>query len=184
MLRLSHSTRNLTKSLPIFRKFSTIPTLFEINGDIYKNGDFHQGNQISVRHSFSQEDVNKFALLCGDKNPLHTDPEYAKNNTIFGGTIVHGILVSSLFSNLFGSCITGSIYVNQNLSFKRPVHVGKKVEAVVEVIRKDYKKKGWLITCSTNVYLLNEETNNEKTLAIQGEASVLVPLSSPIFDKN
>ena len=35
------------------------------------------------------------------------------------------MLVSSLFSTLFGRTVHGSVYVSQTFNFKRPVHVGK-----------------------------------------------------------
>lgn len=123
-----------------------------------------------VNHVFSQEDVNTFASLCGDNNPLHIDPIYAKD-TIFKGTIVHGIFVSSLFSTLFGRSITGAVYVSQSLSFKRPVYVGAPVIAKMRILSIENKKKGLLLTCSTAIHL----DDDNKTLAVEGEAKCLVP---------
>ena len=76
-----------------------------VEGTLLTNGA-HVDNYALITHTFNQEDVNKFANLCGDNNPLHLDNQYA-STTIFGKTIVHGILVSSLFSTLFGRSITG-----------------------------------------------------------------------------
>ena len=126
------------------------------------------GQSAKVDHAFSQSDVNVFAGLCGDINPLHIDPEFGKT-TMFGGTIVHGIFVSSLFSTIFGRSLTGSIYVSQNLTFKRPVHVGKPVTAIIEVQSVDPRKKGDVITCSTIVKL------EDGSVAVDGVAKVLLP---------
>lgn len=126
------------------------------------------GGKAEVTHSFSQLEVSSFAAICGDNNPLHVDPEYAET-TMFKGTIVHGILVSSLFSTLFGRSISGSIYVSQDLQFKRPVHVGTAITASIEVIQVDKKSKGILLTCSTKCRLDNGD------LAVDGRAKVLVP---------
>jgi 3-hydroxybutyryl-CoA dehydratase len=142
---------------------------FEIVGNLSQG--LKIGSYCQLIHSFSQADVNTFASLCGDNNPLHIDPSFAAN-TMFKGTIVHGIFVSSLFSTLFGRCITGSIYVSQNLQFKRPVHVGVQVKARMEVLAIEEKRKGRLLTCSTTCYLAD---SNE--VAVQGEAKVLVPHS-------
>jgi 3-hydroxybutyryl-CoA dehydratase len=140
---------------------------FQVTGDIaFKNPQI--GQKSSVKHIFSQEDVNSFAKLCGDNNPLHIDPEFGKQ-TMFGGTIVHGIFVSALFSTIFGRSLTGSIYVSQSLNFKRPVHVGKPVTAVIEVQNVEPRKKGDVITCSTVVKL------EDGSVAVEGVAKVLLP---------
>jgi acyl dehydratase len=78
-----------------------------------------------LEHSFTQENVNDFATLCGDNNPIHLDAEFA-STTRFKAPIVHGVLVSGLISTLFGRVMDGSIYVKQTLNFKNPVHVNGK----------------------------------------------------------
>ena len=110
-----------------------------------------------------------FGSLCGDNNPVHVDPKFAAN-TMFKGTIVHGIFVSSLFSTLFGRTIAGSIYVSQDLKFKRPVHVGKAVTGRIEIIEVQKRPKGLVLTCSTKCKLTDTDE-----LAVDGTAKVLVP---------
>jgi acyl dehydratase len=141
---------------------------FEVTGTLLTEKSLGVGQHAQVTHTFTQAHVNAFAGLCGDNNPLHSDPEFAKT-TMFGGTIVHGIFVSSLFSTLFGRSIVGSIYVSQNLSFKRPVHVGVPVVARMEIVNIEKRRKGALMTCTTTVALQDGE------MAVVGEAKVLVP---------
>lgn len=149
------------------RRFSSAPE-FNVTGTLLEVKPLAVGLHASVQHVFTQEAVNTFAGLCGDNNPLHSDPEFAKT-TMFKGTIVHGIFVSSLFSTLFGRSIAGSIYVSQELSFKRPVHVGVPVIARMEVLSITPNRKGQIMTCSTNVSL------QDGTVAVVGTAKVLVP---------
>jgi len=141
------------------------------SGEIRNNlsaGVPHLGEFAECTHAFEQADVNTFAGICGDDNPLHTNPEFARS-TIFKAPIVHGILVSSLFSTLFGGTTQGSIYVSQDLKFKAPVFVGSPVTARMEVVQSDSKRKGVLLTCSTTCVL------EDGTLAVDGHARVLVP---------
>ena len=74
--------------------------------------------------SFSQEEVNKFAEVTGDKNPVHLDEEYA-SKTMFKRPIIHGMLGASIFSKVFGTLFPGegTIYIKQSLSFLKPMYV-------------------------------------------------------------
>jgi acyl dehydratase len=55
---------------------------------------------------FSQDEVNRFAEVTGDKNPVHTDADYAAK-TMFKRPIMHGMLSASLFSKVFGTLFPG-----------------------------------------------------------------------------
>ena len=65
---------------------------------------------------FSERDVILFSNLTGDDNRIHLDEEYAKKS-IFGEKVVHGMLVASLFSKIFGKVFPGegSIYLKQEI---------------------------------------------------------------------
>ena len=149
----------------------------EVGGTLSQQGPV-VGAFASCHHSFTQEATNDFAALCGDNNPLHTNPEFA-GTTMFGGPIVHGILVSSVFSTLFGRSLHGSIYVSQTFSFKRPVYVGSSIRAQIEILTIEKKRKGHLITCSTNAFTENRNGDGkEEALAISGEAKCLLPFEA------
>jgi acyl dehydratase len=83
---------------------------------------------------FSQEEVNRFAEVTGDKNPVHTDAAYAEK-TMFKRPIMHGMLSASLFSKVFGTLFPGegTIYLKQSLSFLKPMYVNTDYEAVFTV---------------------------------------------------
>lgn len=92
------------------------------------------GMSHEMKRVFTQDDVLKFADLSHDTNPLHTDVAFAKT-TQFGQLIVPGFLTASLFSAIIGTKFPGfgSIYLNQNMSFRRPVFPGQEVIAVVSI---------------------------------------------------
>ena len=131
------------------------------------------GNYAEVKHSFDQATVTAFAGICGDNNPLHIDPKFAAT-TMFKGPIVHGILVSSLFSTLFGRAIHGSVYVSQSLTFRKPVHVGSTVIARMQILEMEERRSGLMIKCSTTCTLADGGANNG-AVAVDGEAKVLIP---------
>jgi len=84
--------------------------------------------------SLSQEQVNAFAEVTGDFNPLHIDAAYAAS-TVFKKPIVHGIFGISVFSKILGMKFPGegTIYMKQEISFKRPMYIDVVYEAVATV---------------------------------------------------
>lgn len=92
------------------------------------------GQFYEMRRIFSQQEVMEFARLSYDTNPIHTDAEYAKT-TLFGQLIVPGFLTASMFSAIIGTKFPGfgTIYLDQNMSFRQPVFLNQLVIAVVRV---------------------------------------------------
>ena len=84
---------------------------------------------------FSEQDVLTFAEISTDNNPLHIDEEAAKKG-MFGERVVHGILVAGLISAVLGTKLPGegTIYLGQELKFKKPVFLNDEITAIVELI--------------------------------------------------
>jgi acyl dehydratase len=92
-------------------------------------------NQVFTHEfQFSQEEVNRFAEVTGDKNPVHTDPDYAARS-MFRRPVMHGMLGAALFSKVFGTLFPGegTIYLKQSLNFLKPMYVDTKYQAVFTV---------------------------------------------------
>jgi acyl dehydratase len=123
------------------------------------------GDSASLTKVFTDADVRAFSDLSLDVNPLHLDESYAKES-IFGGRIVHGMLVASLFSAILANQLPGegSIYLGQSLSFKAPIYLGDEITATVEIIKIRPDKP--IITLATTA------TNTEGVVVIEGEAVV------------
>lgn len=92
------------------------------------------GQVYTHEFQFSQDEVNRFAEVTGDKNPVHLNADYAAK-TMFKRPIMHGMLSASLFSKVFGTLFPGegTIYLKQSLSFLKPMYVDTAYEAVFTV---------------------------------------------------
>ncbi len=130
--------------------------------------DLHVGATASWSKTITSADVQAFAALSGDDNPLHLDEAFART-TRFGRPIVHGMLVASLISAVLGRQLPGpgTIYLSQSLEFLRPVYPGDTITATVEVIRIREDKPVVTLTARC--------TNQNGEEVVRGEAVVLAP---------
>lgn len=99
------------------------------------------GDAHSITRTFSAADVRTYCELTGDANPVHTNTEAAIAQG-FKACVVHGMLTSSLFSQIMGMQLPGpnSIYLQQTLNFRAPVLVDDVVEGKVVLTRVDTVK--------------------------------------------
>lgn len=124
------------------------------------------GDTAEITKTIEQADIDAFANVTGDHNPVHVDEEFAKT-TRFGRRIAHGMLTASLISAVLANKLPGegSVYLGQTLQFVAPVFPGDEITARVTVreIREDKP-------------ILKLETvcvNQREEIVIRGEATVL-----------
>ncbi|SPF75307.1 (R)-specific enoyl-CoA hydratase [Aliiroseovarius pelagivivens] len=115
----------------------------------------------------TDRDIELFAEVSTDRNPVHLDDEFAKD-TIFEGRIAHGMLSAGLISAVIGEQLPGhgTIYMGQQLTFLAPVRPGDVVRAEVTVMDIDHAKRR--VTLKT-VCLVDGKP------VLKGEAKVLAP---------
>lgn len=127
------------------------------------------GMKESFSKTISESDVYLFAGITGDLNPAHVNEEEAKAG-IFGERIVHGILVTGLISAVIGMRLPGpgTIYMEQDVKFLKPVKIGDTVTAEVTVEEVINPEKRIL-------RLLTEAYNQKNEKVITGYAVVKAP---------
>ena len=129
--------------------------------------DLKVGDSASFSKTVSAADIDLFAQVTGDTNPVHLDEAYAAK-TIFKGRIAHGMLSAGFISTVLGTKLPGpgAIYLKQELTFRAPVKIGDTVTAtttVTEVIA-DKKRVALKTVCMVG-----------DTLVVDGAALMLVP---------
>lgn len=126
------------------------------------------GQTASAQRVLSQADIQAFATISGDVNPAHLDAEYA-DQTLFHGVIAHGMWGGALISAVLGTQLPGpgTIYLEQNLRFSKPVRVGDTLDISVTVLTKDPEKKRVTLQC--------EIQNQKGQTVVSGEALVIAP---------
>ncbi|MDE0851419.1 MaoC family dehydratase [Yoonia sp.] len=129
--------------------------------------DIEIGMVRSLRKQVTDRDIELFAEVSTDRNPVHLDDDYA-HDTIFGGRIAHGMLTAGLISAVIGEQLPGhgTVYLGQSLKFLAPVRPDDVVLAEVEVIEIDHARRR--VKMETRCLV-----NGKKVLV--GEATVLAP---------
>jgi len=129
--------------------------------------DLEIGTHRHLTKQVTDEDIQMFAEVTTDRNPVHLDDEYAAG-TMFKGRIAHGMLTAGLISAVIGEQLPGhgTIYLSQSLKFKGPVRPGDVVRTDLTVTDINREKRKVTMECKCTV--------DGKPVLI-GEAVVLAP---------
>jgi len=127
---------------------------------------FKVGDSAEITKTIEQSDIDAFASVTGDRNPVHVDEEFAKT-TRFGKRIAHGMLIASLISAVLANKLPGegSVYLGQTLQFVAPVFPGDEITARVTV--KEIREDKPIVKLETVCM------NQRGEVVIRGEATVL-----------
>lgn len=126
------------------------------------------GDGASIVRTLSEDDIELFAVMSGDVNPAHVDLEYARSD-MFHKIIAHGMWGGTLISTVLGTKLPGpgTIYLSQELRFRRPVGIGDTITVAVKATEKDEERHRITFDCSC--------TNQNGEAVITGTALVIAP---------
>ncbi|WP_404418230.1 MaoC/PaaZ C-terminal domain-containing protein [Marinospirillum sp.] len=127
-----------------------------------------EGDSATFEKTLTERELVLFAAVSGDVNPVHLDAEFAKTS-MFGERIAHGMWSGSLISAALATTLPGpgTIYLGQDLSFRRPVKLEDTLTVTLTVKEKQDAKKIVIIDCLV--------TNQKGEKVVTGTAKVIAP---------
>lgn len=139
--------------------------------DVVRNRTFDEiavGDTASIERTLTAADIQLFAILSGDVNPQHLDPQFAES-TRFHGVIAHGMWGAALISAVLGTRLpgAGTIYRGQTLRFLGPVRIGDTLTISVTVRERDAAHNRLRLACRC--------INQHGSAVIEGDADVIAP---------
>jgi 3-hydroxybutyryl-CoA dehydratase len=125
------------------------------------------GQTASYTRTVQEREVQLFAELSGDRNPVHLDADYA-SKTLFKERIAHGMYTGALISAAVACELPGpgTIYLGQKMTFEKPVKLGDTLTVRLEILEKLPKFK---VRIATRVF------NQRDERVVDGEAEILAP---------
>lgn len=126
------------------------------------------GRKASLSKTLTQEDITLFATMSGDVNPAHMDEAFAQSD-IFHGIVGHGMWSGALISALLGTLLPGpgTIYLEQDIKFKKPVRIGDNITISLTVRDKRSDKSIVTFDC--------QGVNQHDEVVVEGVATVIAP---------
>lgn len=153
-------------SSPVKFEESTTPAVQMLENRTF--GEIAVGESASFARTFSQQDIDLFAVISGNVNPAHMGPAFASTDA-FHKVIAHGMLTAGLISTVLGTRLPGpgTVYLGQNLSFLKPIDIGDTITATVTVKKKCPEKSDLELDCLC--------TNQRNETVVSGAAFVRAP---------
>jgi len=152
------------------------------------------GDKKSFTHQFTREQVEQFAALTGDRNPVHLDDAYARR-TPLGAPVVHGMLAASYISTLVGMHLPGpgALWTSFQVDWRHMIRVGDTLEFEAEILQisqstqtmeikltaKEVKTGKECLTGKGKVMMM-EEPKREKKKSMKGERILVTGASGEV----
>lgn len=134
------------------------------------------GQMAEYSKQIEERDIQLFAAVSGDVNPVHLDATYAAG-TPFGERIAHGMLTGAVISAALAMELPGpgTIYLSQSLRFRQPVKIGDSITVKLEVTEKQDRRR--VVTLDCKAY------NQHDKLVANGTAEVVAPAEKLLIDR-
>jgi phosphate acetyltransferase/phosphate butyryltransferase len=131
-------------------------------------GEIRVGDSASLKRTLTRPDIELFAVMSGDVNPTHLDEAFAKGD-VFHKLVGHGMWGGALISAVLGTQLPGpgTVYVRQDLRFRRPVGLGETLTVTVTAAAKDEATHQVSFDCQC--------VNQDGVPVISGMAEVIAP---------
>lgn len=122
----------------------------------YKINDITLGMKYFFNIKITENMLNLFRELSGDKNPLHSNKKFAQERG-YKDKVVYGMLTATFYSRLVGIYIPGKncLLHSIDIKFTKPVFVGNHLTIIGEVIEIDTRFN--TITLKSKIINENEE---------------------------
>jgi acyl dehydratase len=121
------------------------------------------GDQFVVSRQFTEADVESFAHITRDYNPIHFDDRFVKTKN-FQGRICHGLLVASMLTEVGGQI--GWLASEMDFRFKQPVYFGDTIECRLTITDIDERRRAR----ATATY-----RNQDGTVVLEADLAGIVP---------
>jgi len=133
------------------------------------------GQTATFDRQVEERDIQLFAAVSGDVNPVHLDAEFAAS-TPFGERIAHGMLTGAFISAALAMVMPGpgTVYVSQSLRFRLPVKIGDRITISLEITDKQDRRRLVTVDCKAH--------NAAGKLVATGTAEVIAPEVKRVID--
>jgi phosphate acetyltransferase len=130
--------------------------------------EIHIGDSASLVRTLRPEDIQRSAAMSSDVDPVHFDAEHARSS-MFHEWLAHGMWGGALITTVLGSQLPGpgTVYVNENLHFARPITMGDTITVTVTVAKKFEHHHNVILDCQC--------LNQHGLVVISGTVEVVAP---------
>ena len=93
------------------------------------------GQRARRTQQITAREVERYAEITGDRNPLHFDPEFARA-TRFGRLVAQGGIAAGMLNALVAMDMpgAGTVFMSQTLTYLAPTYLGDTLTAEIEVV--------------------------------------------------